>query len=147
MKLYTTIDDLPAFNWFKCIESKDYSYCMVNRKECSKNDLLKCEEAFGIMYAEYVDVFGISDPLNDIIALQNELLVLKIDKALTKDNFYNTLIEMKQIEIDAKLKNQPSKNNTHKIAIEKYLGIRVDMKAISVREYYEYLEELKKDNG
>lgn len=147
MKLYDNIDNFPIYNWFKCIELKDYTYCLVNRIECNTEQLNKCKDMFSIMYSQYLDTFGISDSLNEIISLQNQILVLKIDKALTGDRFFETLIELKEIELKDRLNIKQTKTVSDKVAIEKYLGFRINEKEISVKEYYEYINALKLDNG
>lgn len=147
MKLYDNIENFPIYNWFKCIELKDYTYCLTNRIECNTEQLNKCKESFGAMYSQYLDAFGISDSLNEIINLQNQILVLKIDKALTGDKFFETLIELKEIELKDRLNVKQTKTVSDKVAIEKYLGFRINEKEISVKEYYEYINALKLDNG
>lgn len=147
MKLYDNIEDFPIYNWFKCIELKDYSYCLVKRIECNTEQLNKCKEAFGAMYAQYLDTFGISDSLNNILSIQNQITILKIDKVLTGDKFLQTFIELKEIELQELLQTKQTKTVSDKVAIEKYLGFRINEKEISVKEYYEYINALKLDNG
>jgi hypothetical protein len=142
--MYESIDEMPIYNWFKCVELKDYSYCA---KDKNKSDLEACQIRFSELYAEYIDTFGISQQLNDILSLQNEILVLKIDLTLTKDNGIKTFIELKELELADKLNIKQSKTNTAKVAIEKYLGFRINEKEVTVKEYYDYLQAIKEDNG
>lgn len=142
MNLYTTIDELPAYNWFKCIENKEYKYTL---KDVSKyNDKLKqkCEDAFNKLYCEFIDTFGISKELGDIVNLQRQILVLEIDIALGK-KAAKTFLNIKKLELEDKLNVEKPKTNTHKVAIEKYLGFRLNLKETTVTEYYNYLEVLK----
>ena len=142
--MYESIDEMPIYNWFKCVELKDYSYCAKDRVKC---DLEACQIAFSELYAEYVDTFGISQQLQDILGLQNEIDILKIDMVLTNDRGYLTFIELKELELADKLNVKQSKTNTAKVAIEKYLGFRLNEKEVTVKEYYEYLQAIKEDNG
>ena len=144
MGLYTSIDEMPIYNWFKCVELKDYSYCAKDRL---KADLEACQIKFSELYAEYVDTFGISQQLQDILGLQNEILVLKIDMVLTNDKTIRTFIELKELELKDKLNVKQSKTNTAKVAIEKYLGFRLNENEVTVKEYYDYLQAIKEDNG
>jgi len=143
MIVYTSIEDMPVYNWFKCIENKEYKYVLVDPKTYIQGAEKEYTDAFKVVYNEYVDTLGVSEQLQDIIAIQNEIWVLKIDKALTGDNFFNTLIELKELELVDKLKVKQSKTNTAKIAIEKYLGFRVNEREVTVKEYYDYLEAIK----
>ncbi len=144
---YTSIDDFPIFNWFKCIDLKDYTFTLLNRKECTDSELLACEAMFSELYSQYIDAFGISNHLLDIIDLQNEIMLLKIDMVLENDKSKQTFITLKELELKDKLAKKEEKTNTHKLAIEKQLGFRLNFKEVSVSEYYNYLNDLKDSNG
>lgn len=147
MTFYTSIDYMPVYNWFKCIEDKRYQFCMVNPKHFKDSILAKAKAAFSKIYAEYVDTFGVAESLQDIIAKENEILCLKIDKAITGDAFLETMIEIKQIELADLLKEKPTKTNFAKVAIEKYMGFRLNEREVTVREYYDYLNVIKSENN
>lgn len=146
MELYKDISDFPIYNWFKCVDLKDYSYTMINRKECNEHQLNECMEAFESLYCQYVDTYGISEQLQDIISLQNQILVHKIDMATTGDKSIKMFIQIKEIELNDLLNVKQNKVNTSKVAIEKYLGFRINEKEVTVKEYYDYLEAIK-ENG
>jgi hypothetical protein len=143
MKLYNSIEEMPVYNWFKCIDLKDYSYCAIDKNAI---DLEKCKECFSNLYNEFLDTFGINESLKQVIELQNEITILKIDKVLTENNSLQTFIELKQIELDELINVKTEKTKTYKVEIEKFLGFRINEKEVSVKEYYEYLEALK-ENG
>ena len=143
MKIYNSIEEMPVYNWFKCIDLKDYSYCAIDKNDI---DLEKCKEAFSNLYNEFLDTFGINESLKQVIELQNEITILKIDKVLTENNSLQTFIELKQIELNELLTVKSEKTKTYKVEIEKFLGFRLNEKEVTVKEYYEYLEAIK-DNG
>lgn len=147
MNLYNDIADMPIFNWFKCIDLRDYSYVLVERKEVKGDELLKCELAFSELYAQFLDTFGISDNLQAILRLQNQILVHKIDLALTGDATNEVFIDIKQIELQKLMEVKEVKGNSAKVAIEKMLGFAINERTVSVKSYYEYINELKKENG
>lgn len=142
MKLYTTIEDLPAYNWFKCVENKEYKYTLVDEKKYKDELKDECEIAFNNLYCEFIDTFGISKELGDILALQNQILVLEIDLSLGKKTA-KTFLNIKKLELEEKLNVEKPKTNLHKVAIEKYLGFRLNLKEVTTLEYYNYLEALK----
>lgn len=147
MKCYDDIADLPIYNWFKCIDTKDYSYVLVERKKCNSDELLKCELVFGDLYSQFLDEFGVSDNLQAIIRLQNQILVHKIDFVLTGDATNEVFIDIKEIELKKLLEVKEVKGNSAKVAIEKMLGFAINERTVSVKSYYEYINELKKENG
>lgn len=142
MKLYTTIEDFPAYNWFKCVEYKDYKYTLIDEKEYKDELKEECEDAFNKLYCEFIDTFGISKELGDIVNLQNQILVLEIDLSLGKKTA-KTFLNIKKLELEEKLNVEKPKTNLHKVAIEKYLGFRLNLKEVTTLEYYNYLEALK----
>ena len=143
MKYYNDISDFPIYNWFKCIDNKDYTYCMIERKSATESELKECEIAFSTMYEQFLDTFGVSDNLQSIIRLQNQILVHKIDLALTGDMTNEVFIDIKQIELDKLLEVKQVKGNSAKVAIEKMLGFQLNERTTSVKSYYEYINELK----
>lgn len=145
MELYKDISEFPTYNWFKCIDTKDYKYCLIKPIECNQEQVNECQEAFERYYCEYLDTFGVSEQLQDIIRLQNDILSLKIDMVLTEDKSMQFNIDMVQLQLNDKLNVKQSKTNTAKIAIEKYLGFRINEKEVSVKEYYDYLEAIKQN--
>lgn len=145
MKLYESIEDFPVYNWFKCIETKDYSWCLVEKIEVKEDELYKLAICFENLYFQFLDRFGISDELNDILDIQNQIKVLEIDLKLGKKTA-KIFLNIKKLELEDKLQSDKPKNTTHKVAIEKYLGFKIDLKSTSVLEYYEYLEDFK-NNG
>lgn len=142
MKFYESIEDMPVYNWFKCVENKEYKYCLVDIKEYDESKQELFELQFEKLYCEFIDTFGIPKDLDDIIILQNQILVLEIDIALGK-KAAKTFLNIKKLELEEKLNVEKPKTGSHKIAIEKYLGFRLNLKEVSVLEYYNYLEVLK----
>jgi len=147
MELFTTIEDMPIYNWFKCVEFKDYKYCLKNVYIAKNEDIVTYKAQFEALYSEFIDIYGISEHLKDIIDLQNEILIMEIDKVLTNDKSLQFDIDMAKIKLVEKLKVKQAKTNTTKVAIEKYLGFRLNEKEVTVKEYYDYLEAIKEDNG
>lgn len=142
MIFYNSIDDIPVYNWFKCIEKSEFQYVLKEPGELTD----QCKEAFDILYCEFIDRYGINENLAEIIRLQNKILINKIDLALTGDKGIEMFIEIDELELKNLLYTKHTKQNSAKIAIEKYMGIRIDLKVTTVTEYYDYLEELK-NNG
>lgn len=142
MNLYTTIDEFPAYNWFKCIENKEYKYTLIDINKYNEKLKDKCEDAFNKLYCEFIDTFGIPNELGDIVNLQRQILVLEIDIALGK-KAAKTFLNIKKLELEEKLNVEKPKTNLHKVAIEKYLGFRLNLKEVTTLEYYNYLEVLK----
>lgn len=138
---YTTIEDLPVYNWNKIIEEQKYNYILLNPSE--KNfDVNKCKNQFALIYEEFIDVFGINEQLRGIIELQNEITIYKIDIALGEKSL-DALLKLTESKLKKKLEKKESKGNLTKVYIEKFLGFRLNEKEVTVYEYYNYIKALE----
>ena len=141
---YTSLEDMPIYNWFKVNSGK---LEFVYEKKPKKIDEKEAEKAFESLFAEYIDIFGISESYYKVLELKKEICKLNIEMALTGDLFLKNFIRMAQIELNDLNKNT-DKTNLHevKVYLEKYLGFRLNEKEVSVKEYYTYLNVMSKDN-
>lgn len=144
MKIYTTIEEMPLFNWVKINEKNDLSYMIIG--SCKKINNKKLREGFEIIKDEFINTFGVSEVYKKILEAQIEIAKLEIDLALTGDNFLQNFIDMRLIDI--KQLNEGATKGSHfetKMKLEKYLGFRLNEKEISVKEYYSYLKAWSED--
>lgn len=137
---YVSIDEMPAYNWFKIAETADFKWCAKDQK---KVDEEMSKIAYGQMYMQFIDTFGVSEMMQEILSLQNQIAVYEIDKALTNDMSLEVFIKIKKHELKKLTEDNKSKSNGAKVAVEKWLGFRLDMRSTTVREFYEYTNELK----
>jgi hypothetical protein len=140
---YTTIEDLPVYNWNKIIEEQKYNYILLNPLQKDYN-VNKCKNQFALIYEEFIDVFGINEQLRGIIELQNEITIHKIDIALGEKSL-EALLKLTETKLKKKLEKKESKGNLTKVYIEKFLGFRLNEKEVTVYEYYNYIKAL--ENG
>lgn len=141
-KYYLNIEDMPLYNWHKCINS-DYYYV---RKDEKQIDLPECEIAFKKVYDSYMNVFGIDKKYKQQIEIIKKIALLQCDYLITKDKFKLTQIEVENAKLE--MFNTEKSNNitlqTTLIYLSKWLGYRLDWREVSVYEYYTLLEESTK---
>ena len=143
MKYYTTIEDMPVYNWVKINEKNDLSFMLIGSTK--KIDNKKLREGFEVLKDEYIDTFGISESYKKILEAKIEIAKLQIDMSLNNDNFLQNFIDMRLSDIEQQLvKTENSSHLKTKMNLEKYLGFRINEKEISVKEYYSYLNEMQK---
>ena len=142
---YTTIEDMPIYNWFKVNSTGDLRFVLIKHR--TKYDTIKAKESFESLYSEYIDVFGISDSYVKVLELKARIAELRIDKAITEDSFIQNFINMAEMDLKD-LYSQTNKTNTNevKVHLEKYLGFRLNEKEVSVKEYYTYLNVMSTDS-
>lgn len=141
MIYFTTIEDLPVYNWNKIIEEQKYNFILLDPKT-KDFDLNECKHQFALIYEEFLDKFGINEQLRGILELQNEILVYKIDIALGEKSL-EALLKLTEAKLKKKLEKKENNGNLTKVYIEKFLGFRLNEKEVSVYEYYNYLKALE----
>ena len=143
-KYYENIDEIPIYNWFKISETNDLSFMVKDKKgKFDKSTALKKYEQ---LYDQYINEFGFGESFEKNLLLRSNIVSLKIEKAVTGNNFLNNFI--RQAEIDLKdsmtMANRVSITET-KVHVEKYVGFRLNEREVSVRDFYTYLKVMSKD--
>lgn len=141
-KFYDSVEDMPLFNWHKCING-DYYYVRIDEKQV---ELVECEKAFKVVYASYMEKFGIDKRFKEQIEIIKKIALLQCDYLISKDQFKITQIEVENAKLEM-FKTDTSNNitlQTTLIYLSKWLGYRLDWKVVSVYEYYTLLEESSK---
>lgn len=105
-------------------------------------------QAVELLHQDYFNVFGVSDDFLSYFDAQKELLELEIERAITKDKFLGTRINLIKIELQKKNLNK-RKSDVYEVKgyVEKYLQTHLNPKITTVREFYSYLDLMKKNNG
>ena len=141
-KFYESIEDMPLYNWNKCM-SGDYYYVRVDEKQL---DLPSCEKAFKKLYDSYFEIFGIDKKYKEQIEVIKKIALLQCDYLITRDEFKITQIEVENAKLEM-VKTGSSSNvtlQTTLIYLSKWIGYRLDWKQVTVYEYYTLLEESSK---
>lgn len=146
LEYYKNLDELPVFNWFKLQETNDLAFLLLKKRKCSKTEISRLENVVRQLTDEYIDTFGISDEFRNILELKRDLLVKKIDLLLTGKRINKTFIAVLEDKLKAAL-NTKYKSDTASVSVyvSKYMGYQVNMKTISVKEFYSIINEIKKE--
>lgn len=146
LEYYKSIDDMPIYNWFKIQETNDVSWMLLKKRSINGYESIELREALQIVTDQYMDTFGISDEYRKIMRLTLDIRSLEIDFFTTQDRSHLTFIELKKTE----LKNIAKKSKTAdsisvQVHIEKYMGRKINLRETTVKEFYNYLQEMKKE--
>jgi hypothetical protein len=143
LSYYTSIDELPVYNWFKIQETSDLNYLV---KGSETGEVLTLASIWQNLYREFLDTFGISDALRKSMELKRDIEMLYIEMAMTDDKSLMTEIKIKEWEQQESVKTQTTvKYNEVKVYVEKWLSFKLDEKTTTVKEYYSYLQVLEKE--
>lgn len=141
-RFYETIEDMPLYNWYKCING-DLYFVRIDDKQL---DLQGCEEAFKKVYESYMNIFGIDKKYKQQIESIKKIALLQCDYLKTKDQFKLTQIEVENAKLELFKKDIASNVTLQQtlIHLSKWVGYRLDWKQVTVYEYYTLLEESSK---
>lgn len=143
---YSSIDDLPMYNWQKIHETNEFKWLFVNNNEIENSQELEC--LWSKIYDEYLIEFGLSDEFKQIIELKKKIADLQADYILKEDkvliNFIN--VEKNALRQLYETSKQGSTFRESLVHLEKMQGIKIKTKEITVADYYNYLRSIK-NNG
>jgi hypothetical protein len=138
---YKSISDLPIYNWFKIHETNDLKYLLIAPSKVGFRRSKELNEAFSLIYDEFIDTFGVSDDLRKITELRRDIRILEIDMYLENDLSKETFIDIKKAEIDAIINSkEKDRLNDVKGYVEKYMGFHLDERTTTVKDYYTYIK-------
>lgn len=140
---YQSIEEIPLFNWQKCLEG-DVKYVNLETKEDASN-----QEAFTKLYDEFLQKRGVNKEYKKYLDILKKKAMLQCEFLITKDNFKLTQIEIEDAKIVSLQKTSEGGLSIDKtlIYLGKWLGYRLDWKVISVAEFYSILEEYEKQSN
>lgn len=95
---------------------------------------------------EILNTFGISDKYFEIIRLKIKIESMWIKVLEKNERYLIAQIQPLERELEAKLTQEPKKNESIRMslmAIEKNMGIKLDYKTLSIRDFYEYCKYLE----
>ncbi len=154
-KYFNELDDLPLWNWIKLYAEKDYKYLIKSSDYAilAINDNIN--EELDIVWRkildEYIDNFGFTKKYKRVLELERKIAILKCNMYINNNNFLKNEIRIKEKE----LQKENSKNivdkdgndyNKQVILIEKWLGSSLDIKTLSTKKYFTYLELIQDES-
>lgn len=143
---YKSIDDLPIYNWLKIQETNDISWMLKTNHSLNEVHKGILTVAFDNIYSQFIDAFGINPALEEILTIKRDIAVLTVDMMLEKDRSLINFIEIKERELKALIasKNQGSVMEVTAY-VEKYMQFKINTKEVTVREFYGYINLMKKE--
>lgn len=154
MKYYTTISQLPIYNWRMINETDDLRFLLQCKdpqsKTVTKEVLTELSETWQNIFDSFIDTFGISDVYREVISLRMEILTMRIEEAIDKRTDLRTFIEIKEWQL-SKLTARLESNNMSfervQTFVEKYMRFPINESRCSVAKYYNYLKLIEEQNG
>lgn len=140
---YKGIDDMPLFNWIQCHNGK-FEFTRLTDVGTPESDV----KAWQQIYDDYILQFGLTDLQKKLFKAIKKRALLELDFVITGDRFKLTEIEMQITTIDAMLSNNGSNITIEQtlIHLSKWLGQWINARNITVKEYFNLLQQYGKAN-
>ena len=134
---------MPIVLWDKLCETSDLKYLVING-EIDERAI----SIYDKIQSEIIDVFGISEQLLKVIRKKIELEKLYFKLLIKNEKTVQLQINHLEAEIEQLEKQNKQGNDIHLsiMSIEKFQGVKLDFKTLTIREYYNYSLFIKKQN-
>ena len=141
-KYYTSIEDLPVYNWWKLHEKNDFKQVLRTQKDKIDDRVIQVTKD---LQNEFISTFGIDANYAQYLRKQIQIELMKIQVIKTGDRTLETMIDILEIELEDLTRKEEDKGlNTATIAVEKWMGFKLDSKKISTFEYYSYIKAIER---
>ena len=140
---YNSIEDMPYYNWRKCMEKEQYHFCRLDPKKGSKKEDQKAWER---IYDSYLSEFGLGKDYERILELQAEIASLECQFVYTNDRFLMNKIRELKSELEEFLGREvESDSDTILTYLRKWMGQWINTREITVREFYKMVRDYQRE--
>jgi hypothetical protein len=131
-KYYNGIRETPMYNWVMLYEEKDFSYLSKSGKLCKR-----VANVYEKINDQLIDTFGINEDLLKVLNNKTRIEILYAEQVETGDRSNQIYIDILEIET-AEMQSQQTKTDFYQqtFEIQKHVPYRIDLKAITMFEYY-----------
>ena len=100
------------------------------------------------IYDNYIDEFGLNKLHLRLLKVAKEKALLELEYVLTGDNFKLTEIKLEEQRLKEMIDNNKQGMTTEQslVYMSKWLGYHLNSKKITVREYFDIINEYGKQN-
>lgn len=141
-KYYDSIDTLPILCWHKIKETGDLKWLLRTKGNVM---LVNLDVAWYKINEEFFNEFGVTDDFKRWWKYEVEYHVQLTQSYLQNDKSYRTLAFVAKAEADSMLKDIEAGSFNESIGIvSQFMGHRVNPAQTTVREFYSYIEIMRK---
>ena len=135
---------MPLWNWIKVTDG-DHRYV---RKEIAVGSPNLDHMHFDRIYDEYIRDFGLSELHKKMLHAIKKRTLLELDYVVSRNPFLITEIEIQIARLEGMMKNNGSGMTIEQtvIHISKWMNTWINIKTISVRDYFNLMNEMKRTN-
>lgn len=143
MQIWSSIEDLPIYNYWKVIETGVLDYLLIEKPEkIEKSVKKKLLEAWDNIQTEMLDLQIKDKSFVEHLQAEKRHYLKKIKAALTQKT-YDVLVYEASEEARKKEINEPFDFENSLAMLEEKLHYQIDDKKMTVKRYYIHLIRLK----
>lgn len=146
VKYWDNIAEMPVHNYFKLHETNEIKW-LVEKKGIFGATKEAIEKAFSTIQEQIINEFGLSETYAEILQLKQEIAMYKCDNAIENTNFYNTFVNVKEIELKQLEEQKGTTKEEMQLHLTKFIGVKLNYKETTVKEYYTYIKKLNESNS
>lgn len=149
MKYFNSIDNFPLFNYEKITESNDLRYLIrlpdyFELPNINETETVKLFEVWKLINDEMIDYIGISENYKSVLRIKKQIALLQLNIILTGDKSIETLINIKEIELQGMFIKEKQTIDNNIIALELMLKIQIDINKTTLKKYLNYIKYINK---
>jgi len=145
MTHYTSINDMPIFNFDMICKSGDTSYLF---KDGKKQDNVDDVELWSNIYNEFLDFFGLSKEFKKYLKLKAKATRLYMDAMCSGKKHLITFAKLYDSQADKSISDIEGGDLAITSAgLSKFFGFRINPMEVTVKEYYAYINQAKNENN
>lgn len=141
---YKSLEELPIYNWDKCVRTGELKYLLLEPNLKCDVDLL---ELFKKFHQDYLDIFGANEESERYLSLLKQK-IHHIEQIILGVKFHKNYLKIVDFEIEAIEKKKGDTQDLFDICaiLSKFMGFQLDVKKVTVIDYYKYINLLEKHN-
>lgn len=150
MNIYRDIDELPLYNYSKIIDTNELGYLIVdsspyNLKKLDKKELFELSEVWKNINCQIIDYIGISDDMRQVLRIEKDISLLRLQMIETGDRSIDTIINLKELELNQIRPKEKKSIEESIVLLEIFLKMPINSKNTSVKRYYGYIDYILKN--
>lgn len=148
---YRSIDDMPLYNWKMIYREGDFRYMLQDADSLNIESLHYDEqdlmEGWDACYSEYLTEFALDGRLKKVLKLESQIHILTAEMWIQDRPSMQTKIDvLKKQKAQLEIKQQEGVDFDTQVAVlEKWLGIHIKEREVSVRRFYTYQKLYEKE--
>lgn len=147
MNHYGTMYDCPAWNWIEAQKDRRYLLKLENYAVLPQYDIAKLNEAYDLIYDQYLNQFGLTDTEHYLLSLHRDSLELKLEMLDTGSGTLLAQIGVLEKRISEASQSDETGNGLFEVAavLSRHFGYDISPLKLTVVEFFSKLKLYEKE--